>query len=117
MKLFSTRVHGVLDYATVVTLPSLFRLLGGSADTVRLADGSALGVLLYSLLTRYELGAVKVLPMRGHLAFDALLGAVLCGAALRGPGERAGVRRALAGLGLFSLVASVSTQTRPEDAA
>ena len=111
MKLFSTKLHGVLDYATVANLPALFRLLGASADTVRLADRSALFVLAYSLLTRYERGAIKVLPMPVHLAFDALLGTVLCAAASR-PGERTGVKAALLSLGLFSLFASLATETK-----
>ena len=113
MKLFSTKVHGVLDYATVVNLPALFRLLGGSADTVRLADRSALAILVYSLLTRYERGVVKLLPMPAHFALDALLGTVLCAASVRGSDEPAGVRRALAGLGLFSLAAPALTETEP----
>ena len=114
MKLFSTKVHGMLDYGTVVNLPVLFRLLRGGEDTVRLADAGALAVLVYSLMTRYELGVFKVLPMQGHLALDAVLGAVFCAAARRQTEERASVREALAGLGLFSLLASVSTETEPK---
>lgn len=113
MKLFSTKVHGVLDYATVANLPALFRLLHAGDDTLRLADRSAAVVLAYSLLTRYERGAFKLLPMPVHLLFDALLGAVLLTAAARQTGEPARVRRALQGLGLFSLAASVLTETQP----
>jgi hypothetical protein len=115
VKLFSTKVHGVLDYGTVINLPILFRLLRGNGTTLRLADGGAVFVLIYSLLTRYELGAFRVLPMKGHFALDALLGAALCGHALGHPEERPAVRAALAGLGLFSLFASATTETEPSD--
>ena len=111
MKLFSTRVHGFLDYGTVINLPVLFRLLRAGKTTQQIANGGALAVLLYSLLTRYELGAFKALPMPVHKALDALLGTVLCGTALRQTDESAGVRGALAGLGLFSIIAPVLTET------
>lgn len=120
MKIFTTRFHGLLDYATVVTLPVLFRALGAGHGTQRVADGGALATLVYSLCTNYERGAWKALPMPAHLALDALLGATLCAAALRQT-DRTGrsceepvVRGALAGLGLFSLFASVTTETRPD---
>ncbi len=35
------------------------------------------GALLYSLLTNYELGAVRVLPMPVHLALDFMSGLLL----------------------------------------
>jgi hypothetical protein len=112
MKLFSTKFHGVLDYATVVALPVLFRTLGANEAVRRVADGGAVATLLYSLFTRYELGAFKTLPMPAHLALDALLGATLCGTAAREGSEGSAVRGALAGLGLFSLFASVVTETK-----
>jgi hypothetical protein len=113
MKIFSTRFHGLLDYATVVTLPVLFRALGAGDGTQRVADGGALATLVYSLCTDYERGAWKALPMPAHLALDALLGVTLCAAALRRTDEEPVVRGALAGLGLFSLFASVTTETGP----
>lgn len=115
MKIFSTKVHGVLDYATVATLPALFRLLGAREETTRLADAGAVSVLAYSLLTRYELGAFKVLPLPAHFVFDALFGAVLLSAAARREDDTTIVRGTLAGLGAFSLAASLLTETRPQD--
>ncbi len=113
MRLFSTKVHGVLDYATVVTLPAVFRLLHASPNTQRLADSGALAVLAYSLITRYELGAFPVLSMPGHLISDALFGAALGTAALRPTDDTNVVRGTLLGLGLFSLSASLLTDAKP----
>lgn len=79
MRMIPTQVHGVLDYLTGATLLSLPKVLGLSdvpapARVLRLAGGSA---ILYSLLTDYELGVVRLLPMPAHLAIDAASGAFL----------------------------------------
>lgn len=113
MKLFSTKVHGALDYVTVAILPTLPRALGWENRLTRFLDGAAAGVLAYSLLTRYELGALKILPMRGHLCADAIFGTtMLSGAAsdLSG-GENKAAKAVLVGLGLFALLAAVVTET------
>jgi hypothetical protein len=79
MRLISSRVHGVLDYVVAVLLilaPKLFHFEDtGAASQVPIT----LGVLtiIYSLLTRYELGLLKVLPFRAHLAIDAVSGLLL----------------------------------------
>lgn len=79
-----------------------------------LLTGSALGTLLYSLVTRYELGALKRLPMPAHLALDRASGLVLCAAAGTMSGEPGAVRAALLGLGLFEVTASLTTETVPQ---
>ena len=61
MKLFSMRTHGVLDYCLGRSSCSLLpRALGWSRPVTNLLTGSALATLAYSLMTRYELGAVKL---------------------------------------------------------
>ena len=81
-RVLPTSVHGALDYATVGTLLTTPRIFGWSRATRMLLTGSAVGLLGYSLCTRYELGVVKALPMTWHLALDAASGALLCGAPL-----------------------------------
>jgi len=79
MKIISILAHGVLDYAMGVLLifsPWIFRFSSQpSATGVVLV----LGVMafIYSLLTNYELGLFKVIPMKAHLALDLLSGAFL----------------------------------------
>ncbi|HEX2111770.1 MAG TPA: hypothetical protein VHF67_09465 [Gaiellaceae bacterium] len=117
-RVISTRVHGIVDYvtgATLVAAPELFRLKGvpRSARVPRLLGTGATG---YSLLTDYELGAVRLLPMRAHLALDAAGGALLAlspwllGTARRG--RRHWLPHALVGAGeiAFALV----TKSEPE---
>ena len=113
MKLFSTRTHGVLDYSSVVLLLVLPRVLGWSRASTNLLTGSALATLVYSLLTRYELGAVKWLPMPAHLTLDRTSGLALCAAAGMMTGEPTPVRASLLGLGLFEVTASLTTETIP----
>ncbi|MCU0494482.1 MAG: hypothetical protein MUD01_23080, partial [Chloroflexaceae bacterium] len=80
MKIFSTRTHGILDYVSVGTLFALPHVFNWHGPVKTLLTGAALGTLGYSLLTHYELGLVKALPMEAHLALDAMSGAMLCAA-------------------------------------
>jgi len=111
VKMIPTRVHGVLDYLTAGTLLALPRMLGWSDRVTRLMTGAAVGTLGYSLMTRYEMGLVKLLPMRMHLALDAMSGAAFCAAPWMLPDEPDEVKQALVGLGLFELVAALTSRT------
>ena len=87
MERISTRIHGVIDYATaliLIVVPLMFLFGGAGADAGSTASTAAwvlivagLALLGLSLKTRYELGAVRVVPMRAHLAADIGLGAIL----------------------------------------
>lgn len=79
LRVIPTQVHGVLDYLTGGALLAAPGLLGlqdepRAALALRLAGG---GATIYSLLTDYELGLLKVLPMPAHLALDAMSGVLL----------------------------------------
>ncbi len=69
----STKLHGLLDYATGAKLVAASYLLRLDKEPVAKLAPRVAGAshIAYSLLTRYELGVVKVLPMRAHLALDA----------------------------------------------
>ena len=79
MRIIPTRVHGMADYLLGVLLvlaPWLFGFAEGGAQTwVPVVLGA--GVVLYSLLTDYELGLVRRIPMRVHLGLDLAGGVVL----------------------------------------
>lgn len=113
VKLVSTKTHAVLDYVSVAALATLPRALGWSPPVTNLLTGAAASTLVYSLLTRYELGAVKLLPMPAHLALDAASGAMLASAPLALTNERKAVVGALIGIGLFEIAAALSTATEP----
>lgn len=74
-----TRIHGILDYlmgALLIASPWVLGFHAGGAETwVPVVLGA--GVIVYSLFTDYELGAVRRLPMTTHLWLDALGGVLL----------------------------------------
>jgi len=79
LRVIPTQAHGVLDYLTGSALLAAPGLLGIKDDpratlTLRLAGA---GATAYSLLTDYELGLMRLIPMPAHLALDALSGALL----------------------------------------
>ncbi len=79
MKVISTRAHGVLDYVVgglLIASPWLFDFARGGVETWLPVILGA-GAILYSLVTDYELGAVRKLSMRSHLWLDALSGVLL----------------------------------------
>ena len=80
MKIFSTFAHGVFDYIGGVALlfaPEIFGFsqIGGAAVLVARAIGII--VLLQALATDYELGVIRILPMRAHLMNDYVAGLFL----------------------------------------
>jgi hypothetical protein len=113
-KPITTKVHGVLDYMTAGLLFTLPRAMGWSPTVTRLLGASALGAVAYSLLTRYELGAIKALPMKAHLTLDAISGGMLVGAAALLEDEDDDVRATLGALGAYEIGAALLSQTQAE---
>jgi hypothetical protein len=79
MKMIPRNIHGILDYIVglaLIAAPWLFGFADKSAATyVPVALGFS--ALLYSLLTRYEAGLIKLIPFKVHLGMDILSGAFL----------------------------------------
>lgn len=73
MRFIPTRVHGILDFVVPAGLMLAPKLLGfdESKKAAGLFRATALTHLAYSLVTDYEKGLVRKLPMKGHLALDA----------------------------------------------
>lgn len=70
-----TKVHGALDYIVGLALifaPMIFGFMdvGGPAVIIPMVLG--VGLIVYSLFTKYEWGLVKVLGMPYHLIFDVV---------------------------------------------
>jgi hypothetical protein len=73
MKVIPAYVHGIFDYIGGLILlfaPEIFRFsdVGGAAVIVARVIGVI--VLLQALMTRYEVGLLKVMPMKVHLMND-----------------------------------------------
>src|SRR4051812_28630245 len=116
MALMSTRTHGLLDYVVGGAMTVLPQVLRCGKPAARLLEVAGAGAAMYSMLTDYEKGVFKVLPMEAHLAMDALSGATLIGASFLLKDESTDVRAVLAGLGAFEIAAAAMTATEPRDA-
>jgi hypothetical protein len=79
VRLLPAWLHAVADYAVALTLIVVALAVGGTGLAV--ATGVVVGavVLVVSMLTRYPLGVVKVLPFQVHSAGDYLAAALLIG--------------------------------------
>ena len=75
-RVIPTGVHGALDYAASgfnLVFPSLLGLKDSPAASLMPRLAGSVGTA-YSLLTDYELGVVRAIPMPLHLALDAAKG-------------------------------------------
>jgi drug/metabolite transporter (DMT)-like permease len=109
-----TRIHGMLDYllgALLISSPWLFGFADHEAARwVPVVLGA--GVLLYSLFTDYEMGAVKKLQMPAHLLLDALGGVLLAVSPwMLGFDDRVWMPHVV--LGLVEVVTAAITNTVP----
>ena len=114
-RVIPTQAHAVLDYLTggaLVAAPRLLGLNGTTAGKVLdLAGGIATA---QSLLTDYELGLVKAIPMRSHLTLDAASGAIVAASpwlfGFAGNGRKYWLPHVI--VGATEILAAVTTKTR-----
>ena len=108
-----TKVHGFLDYLmglALVAIPLAFDFGAGAQTWLPVLLGG--GVIIYSLLTDYELGAVDLIGMPAHLILDALGGLLLAASPwIFGFAWEIWVPHVV--FGLLEVGAAMFTQTRP----
>lgn len=110
-----TKIHGVIDYIVGFLFVFMPFVLGLDTDTVPAMVFQYLGMLtiLYSMLTRYEHGLVKVIPMKVHLGLDIASGIFLLASPwIFGFADEIFVPYIL--FGLFEIVAGSFTSNRSE---
>jgi len=117
LQFIPTRVHGVLDYvhgSALLAAPELLRTKDEprAALVSRLAGG---GATAYTLMTDFELGAVRKIPMPTHLKLDVLSGALLAGAPWLLGYARGGPRYWLphAFVGIAEVLVAMASKTEP----
>src|SRR3954471_1834532 len=79
MRIIPTAIHGVMDFLggiLLIAAPWLFGFPTAGAATWALVGAGSI-MLVVALLTDYELGAVRQIPMKMHLTMDAVLGLLL----------------------------------------
>ena len=82
IRFIPTGVHAYFDYIGGITLlaaPFIFGFFSVDRAAVIIPMVLGIGLILYSLLTNYELGipGLKFIPMPFHLAFDFVAAAFL----------------------------------------
>ena len=116
MRLILTRIHGMLDYLMgllLIASPWIFGFAdaGNAGRLVPSILGA--GVIVYSLLTRYELGLAPLIPMPVHLGIDAAGGLLLAASPwLFGFADRVWVPHLV--FGLLEIGAALLTRTVPD---
>lgn len=115
-KLIPRPIHAAIDYAYAAVVASAPETIGFKENktATALCRGVAGGVAVYSLLTRYELGAVPVIPFKAHLTADVIGGFFAMSApyVFGFSGNRA-ARNTFLAAGAFSVAAGLLT--RPEE--
>ena len=83
MALISTKTHAVGDYAGGILMIAASRLpFVRDRRAAAMLTAAGAGTLVASALTDYELGLLRRLPMRAHLALDGVAGALMTTGAL-----------------------------------
>jgi hypothetical protein len=111
MRFIPTALHGALDYLYAVAFLVLPLLAAETPRTRGLLLALAGVTVAYALLTRYELGALRRLPMRTHLAVDVAIGILLLGYAFFSPEETESLRWLLGLLGAGAVFVGLTTKT------
>jgi hypothetical protein len=112
VKPISTRTHGIIDYAYGGALIALPFLMRWDRRAARLSLGAGLATLGVSMVTNYECGLVRLLPMRAHLAMDAAEASMLMGAPKVLGSVDNGAGRVLAIFGALGAAIGAMTQTQ-----
>lgn len=81
MKIISSRLHGIMDYAIafVLVIPWIVDFYPSSEDTWILAATGGV-IFLYSVITNYEMGIMKIIPLKTHMALDYVMSVFLIAA-------------------------------------
>ncbi|RZJ34437.1 MAG: hypothetical protein EOO51_09520 [Flavobacterium sp.] len=117
MKVIETRTHGYLDYMTGILLIILPFLAGWDVNASQSIVPMVLGAMtiIMSLMTAYELGVTHIIPMPTHLTIDLVSGLVLAASPwLFGFADQVYLPHLI--VGIFEIMASLMTKTRPQAA-
>ena len=108
----STKTHGMIDYALwVTTVGALPKMMKGATETASLVRSAGTAASVNAMITNYEGGLVRVMPMKGHLALDM----VVCTALVLSPFFLPAAERRYAfipmALGAIGLLTGLMTET------
>lgn len=113
MRFLPTSIHGIVDYLAGIVILALPWLFDWEDNVKGVMTVLGLGIILYSLLTDYELGISRRIPMSTHLLLDALGGIVLIVWPFVFGVDDNTTRTVMVILGVLEIGASLITQTVP----
>ncbi|MDR6338682.1 sugar phosphate permease [Filimonas zeae] len=113
MRFLPTKVHGMLDYlmGVVLMIPWILKYEGPAAVVASLMG---LSLVVYSFMTNYELGGIKLIPMRAHLILDVIGGLFLAASPWLFSFDD-GLKIPFLVAGIFELIVTMFTKTRASD--
>ena len=79
MKFITKEIHAYLDYPVTMALlamPFLLNLGNSNPLALQLSVGTGIAAFILTLLTDHQLGVYRIIPYKGHLIADALVGLV-----------------------------------------
>lgn len=109
----SRQMHAVTDYGYAAFISAAPELLGYKDEETAATLSRAVGgeVLVASLMTRYELGAIPAMSFKTHLTADVVVGLLTMTAPwLFGFSHNKRARNTFLGFGAFSVMAGLMTQ-------
>lgn len=114
LRVIPTRLHGAIDYLVSVLVLALPFMAGeqGGLRWVFVTLGCA--GIIYSLVTDYEWGVVRLLPMPWHLALDVVFGVAMLALGILLWLSRLGVISAV--IGIAAQILAAITELRPRTA-
>jgi len=112
MEKLPSEVHGVTDYLTAGTIMAIPRLLKWPTRITQFMTMVGLGTIAYSLLTKYELGLIKLLPFKAHLGLDAINGAMMAASPILLQEKDRNIAAILIGIGAMEL--GITAMSEPE---
>lgn len=111
-KLIGPKMHGVIDYLSVLLLLTAGPLFGFDGLASQITSTLAGAVLVYSAATAYPPGIVRLISFRAHLVIDTILGvAMIVMPWITGFGSDGKARFFFVAYGLFALIIVALTKS------
>lgn len=117
MQIIDTKTHGYIDYIMGTLLIAMGYVINFNSENTPNLVLYMVGTLtiFYSLLTKYELGVIKIIPMYIHLMLDSLSAIFLATSPwLLGFADDVFLPHLL--LGLFEIGTTIMTSIKPKKA-
>jgi hypothetical protein len=101
----------MIDYAWATAAETLPKMMNNATRTSRLVRSAGAAAGMNSMLTNYEAGVIRVMPMKAHLAVDMLMCTALLLSPLFLPSSERRYALVPMALGAVGLLAGLMTQT------